>query len=364
LTFRSGHHGNYLQSHRSQAYSLFTRFGGSTSILTEGNETVTQGYRCLVVGKTSVNRSSGVSHMPALTLERLSYSTLAKLDACPSKLYLSKGTPYKGLPSWAGVGGRAFHKLAEDYDRAGCPGWRPLEWATIARTIFADEIAAEEEEAGVRPEDWRVSGRASKAWPNREDRAWWEHHLPEMGKAYAAWRAAHPELAIWVTPDGEEAIELEIKVAVPGVRTPFLAFIDRIFTDAYAAGSLVICDLKSGSMPVEDLSQLISYASLIEIRYGVRPPRGAIYGARKGILQPITKDGPLMPSLAHVSTDTWVKGVQARERIIGLGEFPAKPGRHCGWCDVRDACTWAAGREAWRYDPQHPAYRGDLALAV
>jgi hypothetical protein len=279
-------------------------------------------------------------------------------------LYLTKGTPYKGLPSWAGVGGRAAHSLFECYDREGCTPWRDDEWETQAAVILEGEVLDEITKTGVPSEEWRVSGRASKAWPNKEDRAWWDAQLPEMGKLYAAWRAAHPELVGWITPDGEEAIELEIKVQIPGVETPYLAFIDKIFQDTSKGGALVICDYKSGSMPPEDLTQLITYASLVEIRYGIRPAFGAIYSARKGELIPILRDGKTLMPLSHVSTDTWLHGVQQRERIIAMGEFPAKPGRHCGWCDVRKACTWANGPDAWLYDPHHPAYRGDLALAV
>lgn len=296
--------------------------------------------------------------MPDLTLSRLSYSTLAKLDACPKKLYLSKGTPYVSLPTWAGVGGRAAHALFEHYDREGCPGWDDY-WIDAAHTIFSEEIREETDKTGVSPEEWRVSGRASKAWPNKEDNTWWHAHLPVMGEAYAKWRAEHPELVGWVTPDGEEAIELEIKVEIPGVETPFLAFIDKIFVDTSRGGALLVVDYKSGSMAPEDLSQLVTYASLVEIRYSVRPELGGIYSARKGDLIPIMRDGLTLMPLGHVSTETWVKGVQQRERILDLGEWPAKPGRHCGWCDVRKACVWAKGPDAWLYDPDHPAYRGN-----
>lgn len=303
--------------------------------------------------------------MPTLALKRLSYSTLAKLDACPSKLFLTKGTPYTSVPTLAGVAGRAFHKLAEEFDASGWWGEEYSHlWDEAASRILAGEIAQEIEETAVPFEEWRVSGRASKAWPNKEDLAWWNHHLPIMGKAYAAWRAANLQLVDWVTPDGEPANELEIKVSIPGVETPFLAFIDKVMVDTSKGGALVVLDLKSGSMPIEDLTQHITYASLLEIRYGVRPEFGAIYNARVGDLVPIRKGGPTLMPLGHVSTATWLKGVQARQRIIDLGEFPAKPGKHCGWCDVRKACTWAAGPDAWRYDPQHPAYKGSVELAA
>lgn len=302
--------------------------------------------------------------MPDLTLSRLSYSTLAKHKACAKKLFLTKGTPYKGLPSWAGVGGRAFHALAERYDREGCPEWGADDWIGNAEEIFLEAINEEAEKTGIAPEDWRVSGRASKAWPDKETRAWWLYNLPSLGEAYAAWRAAHPELQIWVTPDGEEAIELELRVEIPGVRTPFLAYVDRVFENRALGGALAVVDLKSGSMPVEDLEQLVSYASLMEIRYTRRPEFGGIYGARKGALQPVFKDGLELMPLGHVSTETWLRGVRSQERIIATGEFPASPGRHCNWCDVAKACTWAKGSEAWKYDPDHPAFRGDLALAA
>lgn len=301
--------------------------------------------------------------MSDLALERLSYSTLSKHDACPKKLYLTKAAGYQGRPSWAGVGGRAAHRLFEEYDRAWCPGWSEA-WDKRAGEIFSEAIRDEHEKTGISPEEWRISGRASKAWPNREDNTWWHAHLPAMGKLYADWREAHPNLVGWITPDGEEAVELEIKMQLPGVGTPYLAFIDKIFQDASRGGALVVVDYKSGSMPPEDLTQLIAYASLVEIRYGVRPEFGGIYSARKGALIPIFRDGLELMPLTHVSTETWIKGVQARERLISTGEFPARPGRHCTWCDVARACVWGKGSEAWMYDPDHPAYRGNFTLAA
>lgn len=298
----------------------------------------------------------GAHTMTQLTLKRLSYSTLSKLDACPSRLYLSKGTTFRQTPGWAGVGGRAAHSLIEMYDREGCPEWSGPRWEDEAAQILTDEILSEEVASGVLSSDWRTGSR-------KEDHTWWSRHLPGMGELYAAWRQANPQLVDWITPDGEPAIELEIKVQIPGVKLPFLAYIDKVMMDTSRAGALVVIDYKSGSMLPEDLNQFLSYAALMEIRYGIRPAYAAIYNARKGELAPLRKGGPTILPLHHIPTDVWIRGVQERQAIIDLDVWPAKPGKYCGWCEVREACTHGGGSQAMRYDPHHPLYKGDLALA-
>ncbi|MEU1880353.1 PD-(D/E)XK nuclease family protein [Streptosporangium sp. NPDC020072] len=297
-------------------------------------------------------------------LDHLSYSTIEKM-ACPKKFELQKVAKVESQPSMAGVGGKAAHSLTEEWDRQDCPDWSDEDWTGHAEMILGGEVADTQNSTGVPVEQWRVSGRESKAWPNKEDLSWWEHHLPLFGKAYAAWRTSHPHLTPWVTPDGEPARELALRVQLPGCEScpPLVGYVDVVMTDATRGGALVVLDLKFGSMMPEDLVQLATYAAMVETRYGpeYRPALGAIYSGRKGRLTPIFKDGAELMPLGHLPTSVISGRVADYWALISTGRYPARPGRHCSWCDVRSACVWAKGPQAWLYDSSHPFYRKETA---
>lgn len=262
----------------------------------------------------------------------------------------------------ASIGGRAAHALIEAWDVEENPDWTPRDVKARALDILSGMIVTEEQETGVPLSEWRIGGRASKAWPNKEDRDWWETQLPVMFERYQGWREANPDWRIWPTPNREWAIELEINVEVPGLPVPFLCYIDRIFR--LPDGSLVVWDAKFGSMPVEDLSQLARYAMAVELRYGVRPAYGAIYKGRTGKLDPVIKDGETLIPLAHLPSGVVAAGLAAEYQLINVGVYPPRPGRHCSWCDVKNACAWNKGRDAWKHDPNHPDYRPEYALGA
>jgi hypothetical protein len=297
-----------------------------------------------------------------LLLPHLSHSTLGCF-ACPKAFFLKKIVKLSPRPSVAAVGGKAAHALTECWDIEGCPAWDLGQWEREALAILDAEIAKEESHSGVPQSEWRVGGRASKAWPDRETLDWWRATLPRMGQLYAAWRGTYEDWEIWITPDGEPAIELEIKVPLPGVDgVPYLCYIDRIFV-CPESGALMVWDAKFGSMTPEDLTQLARYAMAVELRYGVRPAWGAIYKGRTGELVPIFKDGKTLMPLAHLPSSVVAADIADQWAIMNVGKYPAKPGRHCDWCDVRDGCVWAKGKDAWKYDPHHPGYQAQMTLA-
>lgn len=300
-------------------------------------------------------------------LDHLSYSTIEKMS-CPKKFYLQKVVQgIDSLPSMAGVGGKAAHSLSEEWDNQDCPDWSDSEWIDQAHQILGAEVAATEIKTGLRVDQWRVSGRKSTAWPNKETLEWWQAHLPGFGMAYASWRRANEHLQPWVTPDGEIARELALKVTLPGCEDcpPLLGYVDLVMTDASRGGALVVCDLKFGSMMPEDLVQLATYAAMVETQYGseYRPYAGAIYAGRKGELISIFRDDKTMMPLSHLPTSVIAGRVADYWALMSTGHYPAKPGRHCGWCDVRMACVWAKGPDAWKFDPDHPFYQAAMEAA-
>mgnify|MGYP003353718643 CR=1 FL=1 len=73
---------------------------------------------------------------------------------------------------------------------------------------FLNEIADVEKSTGTNPTDWRVSGRASKKYPDKENRIWWEENGQEMfAKFVELWH--NLGWKIWSTPEGVPGIEIE-----------------------------------------------------------------------------------------------------------------------------------------------------------
>lgn len=206
---------------------------------------------------------------------------------------------------------------------------------------LGEAITSEIDRNGVQPHEWYVSGRASKAWPNKEDEAWWRHNGPEMLEHYVAWRREH-QMRIWETPQGVPAIELDLtteafnkfsggRVPLPGLR----AIIDRIFvTDN---GEVVIVDLKSGKrLPIR---QLGFYKVAVEAIFDIRVSLGAFWDARKGHMTDLI-------DLSYFTAPVVGKLIEDYVRSVGLGINTPIPSNMCSSCTVRDFCAEYGGKRA------------------
>lgn len=133
-----------------------------------------------------------------------------------------------------------------------------------------------QESKGIDLATARVSGRATKANPNKEDATWWNEMGPLWVNNYILWRKNNPDWKIWTTPQGVRAIELELNPEIAGV--PVKMFIDRIFE---VKGQLVIVDLKTSSRrPTSDL-QLGFYKVGVEKMLGVEVNLGNYWMSRE-----------------------------------------------------------------------------------
>lgn len=121
----------------------------------------------------------------------------------------------------------------------------------------------------------RVGGRASKVNPNKEDVNFWQNTGPTWVQNYIAWRNANPNWKIWVTPDGEPAIELALDPVVAGV--PIKMILDRVFE---VNGQLVIVDLKTSKDTPASSLQLGFYKLGLEQAYGMEVKWGNYYMSR------------------------------------------------------------------------------------
>ena len=208
-------------------------------------------------------------HLPG----HLSYSQVGSMLHCGEQWRLSRGLHLPENPAWALVGGSAVHKASEfiDWDQETDPTQAFI-------NAFDDCIMAEIEKAPVEfknPDGWRASGRASKAWPNKEDESWWRANGPLFVGNWINWRRNSP-LEIWRDDDGKLAVELEATVEIAGM--PVKVFIDRVMT---GPSGLVVVDLKSGRPP-KDGMQLAIYAHALNQVYGMDVQWGQYWMAREG----------------------------------------------------------------------------------
>jgi hypothetical protein len=121
----------------------------------------------------------------------------------------------------------------------------------------------------------RVSGRATKANPNKEDETFWQTTGPKWVDGYIAWRKTNTNWKIWQAPDGNPGIELALTPVIKDVAVKMI--IDRVFE---VNGELVIVDLKtSQSTPTSNL-QLAFYRLGIQETFGIDVKWGTYYMSR------------------------------------------------------------------------------------
>lgn len=176
---------------------------------------------------------------------------------------------------------------------------------------------------------WRTGGRASKAYPLKENETWWQEHGPQMLQSWIDWRKNGWKL--WVEPlSGNPAVELALNPQFGGVMVKMV--IDRIFVTP--DGELIILDLKSGRTEPNPL-QLAFYAAGVEKIFGIRPKYGTYWMARSGTTTELVDldnwDSNMIESLVTQFND-------ARNAGIFLPNHST-----CKMCSVTEHCKWYKG---------------------
>lgn len=268
----------------------------------------------------------------------LSFSQVSLLRRCGEAYRLQRVWKVPEVPSWAQVGGGAVHSQTEAQDLHTLGGDPPKDFAFY----MEEATAAQSERSGVDPKDFKATGRATKANPDKEDRKWWLANGPAMCQRWTNWRAAAP-LDIWISETGVPGIEIEFKVRLG--EADVLGYIDRVMVD-HRTGQLVVIDLKSGARKVAGDGQLGIYkiglwetfGAHLDIRYG------AYWYAREGAT------GELLPlNEWSVERATWEYEAALKRRA--RGDFQPNVADHCGWCGVRDFCYAANGSRVGEIRP-------------
>lgn len=189
------------------------------------------------------------------------------------------------VPSWALVGGKAYHSLTEYLDNHAITD---DEWVTdhgqmaeLWEQFLAAAVAEEQERKPEFPvEQWKASGRASRQWPDKEDRKFWSEMGTVWALTYVTWRLNNPTWEI-AEINGQPAIETEIGGTFKGAGLPLVGYIDRVFRNTQT-GDYMVVDLKSGVRTPQDTLQLGTYSLMLDLMYGIRPRWGAFWMARTG----------------------------------------------------------------------------------
>jgi len=255
---------------------------------------------------------------------RLSVSQLKLYERCPRAYKLTKIDKVWQKPAAWLAQGSAVHEACEAWERSG-------------RTMTVEDALEVFRESYA-----KHIGEACEATPNFD---YWFASGPYEGQLdierrygigleqverYIRWYQAHPDEVIWVTPEGEPAVELGFDVDLDGVHVR--GFIDAIVV---VDGELVVRDTKTGNQPGDDF-QLAVYGVGVSEDLGVdRPLKGDYF---------MNKSGKPTPAF---DLSGWTREVVSEkfrklEADIKAGKFDPDPEpSKCRFCDVSWACDAA-----------------------
>lgn len=273
----------------------------------------------------------------------LSHSSRETLSRCAKSWFLKYRTPAPRRPALWSAGGSAVHEATETWDRLyveiGDPEWTEAQLQSIWNVHFDEQLAKLYK---AEPNEWNW-GR-SKSEPIDV----WRAQGLEFVRSYIDWRKRSP-YEIWMTPDGQPAIELDVSGFLPGCPVEIKGYVDRIFHDP-VFDQLIDVDIKTGRRPPKNGDQFGTYAALTTVKYGVATDLGVPFLNRKGTLgNPYPLLGYTPEAVGEVFADAWAR--------IQAGEFPADGfDKECFICDVSSSCAAKNGPLAHIYDPDHPSW--------
>ena len=259
-----------------------------------------------------------------------SFSQLSSMLKCGMQWYLERGLHLPSLENWGSVGGAAVHSATEVWDKnllvQGACDTEPRHAETLFQAAFEAEIALREERTGTSHTEWRATGRASKEWPNKRDRFWWEKNGPLMIQRWITWRLNSDwEVGELITPD-ETILGIEVSFEVELGGVVVRGYIDRVMT---RPGDRMILDIKTG-MSKPDEEQLDIYALGVQQAAGVFPQWGCFWDGNTG-----STSVPVQLNRRTDYLDAKVAGVRQMQEA---GLYFPNPSNLCASCGVAEFC--------------------------
>lgn len=258
--------------------------------------------------------------------EYRSVSQLKEYQRCPHAYYLHRVArvwerPAAWLPQGLGV-----HEAAEEFEKSG-------------RTMTTEKAQEVYRESYA-----KHTNRLCEDTPNF---GWWFASGPYKGETDVERRFGlgldqvagyvdyytekAPEEVIWITPEGEPAIELGFNIDLDGV--PVRGFIDQVID--HPEHGPIVRDIKSGNKPGDDF-QLAVYAVAVNELHGTEITTGDYWMGRKS-----------KPTIPY-KLDAWDKQAVTAEfhqvdADIRAEKFdPLPEPDKCRFCPVSSSCSFSA----------------------
>jgi putative RecB family exonuclease len=251
-----------------------------------------------------------------------SVSQAEQYDKCPHQYELQRVRRVIPRPAAWSHQGSAFHSAIETYEEGG----RKLTADQAAELFHQDYTSRVNKSLLEEPnlDHWMTAGTDGQS--DIESR----YVLGmEQTRAYVRWAEENrPE--IWKDPAGKPGIELHLSAEIGGVAVQ--GYVDQLL--GKPDGTVKVRDLKTGS--TKSKFQLQTYGVLARKVLGVEVNDADWYMAKTG-----------KPSKPVDLTEVTEEAVAARfvelDQGVKAGNFPAKPGFHCRFCDVSHACSSRRG---------------------
>lgn len=244
--------------------------------------------------------------------------------------------------------GLAVHKGGEEFEKSN----RTMSLEQI-RQVFSDEYARQINKTceKVPNFDWWFSSgpyRAGESYTSYKGKYYqsdisrrYQLGLEQVERYHEYYTSIAPEEKIWITPDGEPAIELEYYVDLDGIMVK--GAIDQIIKyegipsmkSSWAPDEIRVRDIKSGKQPGGDF-QLAVYAIIMWVKYGVVILVGDYWMGHQG--KP-TKEPYKLDHWTYEKVSEEFHTVDAK---IRAGDFPADPDPDkCRMCSVKVGCPFS-----------------------
>lgn len=246
----------------------------------------------------------------------LSFSSLSTYSDCSERFFLERVASVPQEQGWWLPAGTALHTATEWLDE-GTYLSAELAWADAWRETLArlDTMPT------------KAGGRATKEFPDKENKDFWDARGASFIEDYLKWRNIKFEAGwSWLEMDGKPAIEVPVE-AVLGT-TKVKGYVDRVMVSP--DGEVVVMDLKSSQREPTSI-QLDVYRHLLAENYGITADKGTYYMFRKGTTGEL-KDLTVSSTWLSHYFSTAVRGIEE-------GVFLPNVGMLCGTCGVRQYCS-------------------------
>lgn len=252
-----------------------------------------------------------------------SVSQVDQYEKCAWQFYLQRVERVVPRPAAWSFQGTAFHSAAEELEKSG----RAKSEEEMVQ-LFSDQYSALVNKAMDQEPDlsrWMTANKKS-AGQDIEDR----YTLGQnQVRDYVKWSKENKPVISRVRDfKGEVKLGLELyfNVNLGGVQVR--GYIDQLLDEDDDTDR--VRDLKTGS--TKSLFQLQTYKFGVEKSFGRTVNKGDWYFGKEGRLsKPV--------DLSEVTEEQVAERYVTMDQGVKAGNFPAKPGFHCNFCDVSHACS-------------------------